>query len=197
MPVFAKKDKSILFIHVPKAGGSSIEKLATQLGWSEIFSIRGKSLNDIHYCKASLQHLHAAVLQEIFHFSEFDSIFTIVRHPFARMKSEYYWQVTQKLTNHRVSEWIELAFSRFQEDPFVYDNHIRPQVEFVPPYDYANVFKVEEDGVNHSRQIFDALSEKKCKRRFLERLYRRLAQNEIVEKKSVKDVRTEADFKKN
>lgn len=147
MPIFLKNDKVVFFIHIPKSAGSAVERIARDLGWAEEFSIRKKSLNDIKYCKSSFQHLHAEVLDLIFKFEEMDSVFTIVRDPFSRLKSEYYWQARQGITNLNVKDWICDTFDKYESNNYVYDNHIRPQVEFLPSGSNIKVFKLEEGGV--------------------------------------------------
>jgi hypothetical protein len=47
MLVFTRNNDSILYIHIPKSGGSNIEHIAPQCGWEESFSVRGKPFNKI------------------------------------------------------------------------------------------------------------------------------------------------------
>ncbi|WP_353180665.1 sulfotransferase family 2 domain-containing protein [Salinisphaera sp. T5B8] len=197
MPIFTKGNKSVLFIHIPKSAGSSVEKIAAYAGWTESFSIRGRSLREIPYCRASFQHLHAAPLGELFRFDKFDAVFTIVRNPFDRVKSEYYWQRVQGLTHLSVAEWVGDRFSRYQDNPFLCDNHIRPQIEFVPNGVHVDIFKLEDKGVEGACQIFGSrraggLGNLKNLKHALTRRRPR----ETFEKKSCKNSATEADFEK-
>lgn len=154
MPIFSKKSKNVLFIHIPKSAGSSIERIGRDLGWTESFSIRGKSLDQISYCRASYQHLHADVLEYLFDLEDFESVFTVVRHPFERLKSEYYWQLQQGLTSLPAANWINHTFDSYLSNEFLFDNHIRPQVEFIPELEKMKVFKLEEGGVKSAEKIF-------------------------------------------
>ena len=192
MPIFSKDNKNILFIHVPKSAGSSIEKIGSDLGWSESFSVRGKALKDLEYYKASLQHLHAESLELLLNLDKFDSIFTVVRNPFSRFKSEYYWQRSQRITNLDVDEWISDTLEKYSKDHYIYDNHIRPQVEFLPDHDNLKVFKLEESGVERAKDIFLSFSSgggKSWKKLFFSKSipYRQ-------EKRSVKDPDIEVKF---
>lgn len=194
MPVFSKGKVNILFLHIPKSAGSTIEKIADDLGWEESFSIRGKSLKEIRYCKASLQHLHAKPLESILNFQQFDSIFTVVRNPFSRFKSEYYWQRSQRITELSVDDWVFDTFERYWKDSYVYDNHIRPQVEFLPSSAQFEVFKLEERGVERAKELFcDYFNESRNVNSWVGRL-RLLFTPERQEKRSMKDPEIEASF---
>lgn len=158
MPVFSNSNKNILFIHIPKTAGSSIEKIGKDLGWVESFSVRGRSLNDLKFYKSTPQHLHAKPLELIFNLDQFDSIFTVVRNPFNRLKSEYYWQYSQKITDLDVDEWVPATLDQYLYNAHIYDNHIRPQVEFLPKSKKVEVLKLEEGGVELAKNIFLSLS---------------------------------------
>ena len=195
MPVFSRDGRVILYIHIPKSGGSSIEKVAKEAGWSESFSVRGKSLKELTYYKATLQHLHADILNMLFNLEEFDSIFTVVRNPFSRLKSEYYWQRSQRITRLGVDEWIDDTFTKYKKNNFIYDNHIRPQVEFVPKCNHVEIFKLEENAIEKTKHLFSKLTPKTSQCDLLKRsLIAKFSGNIIQEKKSVKDPEVEAKF---
>lgn len=194
MPVFSKGKSNILFLHIPKSAGSTIEKIGADLGWEESFSIRGRSLEEIKYCKASLQHLHAKPLESILDLDHFDSIFTIVREPFSRFKSEYYWQQSQGITELSVDDWVPDTFEKYERNSYVYDNHIRPQVEFLPNSAQLQVFKLEEGGVEDAKKIFLSLSKESRDVRSWAKRLTSLFTPERQEKQSVKDPDIEARF---
>lgn len=204
MPIFTKNKNNILFIHIPKSGGSSIEKIGSDLGWKESFSIRGKTLSEISLYKSSFQHLHAKPLSEILNLDAFDSIFTVVRNPFNRLKSEYYWQQKQNLTNLAVDEWIEEIFSNYYRNSYIYDNHIRPQVEFIPNTKNTNVFKLEDNGIEKVKSLFLSIQNNSKKERspstFFSDKNESLKEACFVanrhEKRSIKDDSVEASFEK-
>lgn len=158
MPIFSRENKNILFLHIPKSAGSSVEMIARDLGWTESFSNRGKSLMELSHYKSSLQHLHAYPLENIFNLNEFDAIFTIVREPFSRLKSEYYWQKSQGITNLNVDDWIRDTFEKYRENNYIYDNHIRPQVDFIPSQTSLSIFKLEQEGVRKSKELMMSLN---------------------------------------
>jgi hypothetical protein len=154
MPVFTRNNDSVLYIHIPKSGGSSIEHIASQCGWEESFSVRGKPLNKIKFYKASPQHFHESLLSDIFNFNEFNVVFTVVRNPFQRIKSEYYWQKSQGITASSPTEWIARVFNEYSDDKYIYDNHIRPQVEFIPKGSNSKVFRLEDGAMDEVKSIF-------------------------------------------
>ncbi|GAA1710134.1 hypothetical protein GCM10009809_03100 [Isoptericola hypogeus] len=143
MPVFIKDDRAVLFVHVPKAGGSAIEKHFRSAGYTMHYR-DGKTgpgtLNKYQQC--SPQHLHAALCAELLRLDRFDAIFTIVREPLARFRSEYSMRAKTRLedgTRHldtsaaAVEHWATKVMKRYLKDPYVHDNHLRPQSEFVVP----------------------------------------------------------------
>ena len=145
MPVFTKNKKSILFIHIPKCAGSSFERAMKVDGWSEYFSIRGVGLTDMSWSKVSPQHFHAELLQQCFEPKKFEAIVTIVREPFKRLVSEYFWQLKQGITILEPNSWLDDVFLKYETNKLIYDNHIRPQSEFILPE--TKIFKLEENGV--------------------------------------------------
>lgn len=194
MPIFSKGKINILFLHIPKSAGSTIEKIGADLGWKESFSIRGKSIEELKCCKASLQHLHAKPLATILNFDQFDSIFTIVRNPFSRFKSEYYWQRSQGITELSVDDWVLDTFERYLGNSYIYDNHIRPQVEFLPSGVQVKIFKLEEGGVEKAKEEFWNLSSEPRNVNSWVRRLTSLFTPERQEKRSLKDPEIEAHF---
>ena len=140
MPIFSKEGKSILFVHVPKAGGSSIEAFFELNGFKIAYldTGGGDSLN--HLTRCSPQHMHADMLKANLNLNAFDYIFMVVRHPFSRLKSEYLMHEENRRVSFRA--WVYRIFDSYRVDSYVADNHIRPQSQFYLPG--ANVFKIED-----------------------------------------------------
>lgn len=146
MPVLIRGNEAVLFIHIPKCGGSSFEEHMKERGWRELLSIRGVHTSQLNFMYCSPQHMHAELLSKIVRLDMFDSIVTIVRDPLRRLMSEYSWQLEQKITSLCPDQWIKYTFEKYSSDPFIFDNHIRPQSEFI--LDSSLIFKLEENGVN-------------------------------------------------
>jgi hypothetical protein len=145
MPVLRLDGRSILFVHVPKAGGSALERVFGQSGWKVLYrdpKERGDSMNRLRRC--SPQHMHRAMLETIFELDRFDGIFMTVRDPLARFRSEYAMRDPGHVTADaaQVEAWAESAFRRFARDPYIWDNHLRPQSEFYVPG--CRVYRLED-----------------------------------------------------
>tara|TARA_B100000242_G_C42907092_1_gene420629 strand:- start:58 stop:660 length:603 start_codon:yes stop_codon:yes gene_type:complete len=154
MPIFSKQNKIILFIHIPKCGGSSISRIFQQNNWDVSFSLQGKNISEIQYLKSSPQHYHGEIIKNIFNISKFNKTFTIVRNPFNRLKSEYYWQLNNKIsTNITPEDWLNNVIEKYSQNKYIFDNHIRPQNEFI--LEQVNIFKLEEGLKKVYEYIFD------------------------------------------
>lgn len=146
MPIFKTGPKLIYYAHVPKCGGSSVAWYLRKRFGEVAFS---DSRFTAHppagvWSRSSPQHIDALSLSRLFPPGFFDASFTIVRHPVARLVSAYHFQVeVEKSISVAVefSDWLgDLAELR-EENPFLYDNHVRPMSEIVP--EGAQVFHME------------------------------------------------------
>lgn len=87
------------------------------------------------YRLVSPQHMHARLLSETFDLSRFDLIFTILRDPLERFRSEFAFR-NPGLANSEVSErcvedWWFAQKVELARNPSHLDNHLRPQKEFL------------------------------------------------------------------
>lgn len=144
MPIFIKNDLSVLYIHVPKTGGGTVLQMFKENGFT------------VHYCdtsnitagfnsyrRCSPQHYHADLLSATLRLERFDYAFMSVREPINRLKSEFLWRCYANGTKEiDPNAWARHIFSRYRDNPFILDNHIRPQHEFV--MGSVDVFKYEE-----------------------------------------------------
>lgn len=157
MPVFRKGTRKYLYIHIPKTGGSSIERAFTDAGMDMEYQdgrVSETSWNMIRRCTP--QHMHGEMLETIFKIHKFDGIFTVVRDPLSRLKSEYLWRHRDDeftVDGASVERWAADAFGEYPRDQHMFDNHIRPQVDFLVKG--VQVFRFE-DGLE---QMASALNE--------------------------------------
>jgi len=133
MPIFSREGRNLLFVHVPKTGGSTIERIFKRSGWTTYFletRATGADLFPLRRC--SPQHYQAELLRELIDVSRFDVRFMIVRDPVARFRSEYLMRNTKdpRTDAASVEAWADRAFTRYRTNPYVFDNHLRPQHEF-------------------------------------------------------------------
>jgi uncharacterized caspase-like protein len=82
--------------------------------------------------------MHAAVYRPLIRAGFYDHGFAILRDPVARLVSEYRYRAGQvrRRTDKAMppfGAWVGRSFRRYDRDPYVLDNHIRPQTEFVVP----------------------------------------------------------------
>jgi len=139
MPYFKNKDINLLFIHVPKTGGSSLEtyfssKFNIPLNNKSLFHfIKDKQLlNENIKIKSSLQHItynQIVKYSKIFNI-DFDNIkiITIVRNPYERFVSDlfYFSLITTDSTKEAV---FDILHNYLVSDK--YDNHNIPQHTFI------------------------------------------------------------------
>jgi len=173
MPVFMKDGKNILFIHIPKAAGSSMESIFRKSGYFMGYHDHGhkmpNSMNHLRRC--SPQHMHAEMLEGHFVIDRFDLIFTVVRNPYDRIRSEYvmrYGYLTNRESLISFSNWITNTFEKYRQNPYIYDNHIRPQSEFITRK--CHIYHLE-DGLD---SIFQNLNQNFDLNLNLERVEKRL-----------------------
>ena len=148
MPVLEKNGYRVLFIHIPKCGGHSLEEMFRTSGWQVSY----RNTRPGNHIRITPQHYHANILDVIFDMRKFDSIFTVVRNPYDRFVSEYKFRNRKKLASGDaldMNAWARKAIYWYQNNNSVFDNHLRPQYEFVLPkakiYPFENLSHVRRD----------------------------------------------------
>jgi len=156
MPSLALDDRLIWFAHCPKAGGTSVERFMVERwgaavghlhwGWDLWWTGGGWRRADP---PCSPQHLTWADAAPRLPRAP-DAAFAVVRDPVARMLSEYRWQgharrgtrAGRALARLPFSTWLGIMLGLAARNPYAFDNHLRPQADFVPPG--ARVFRLED-----------------------------------------------------
>lgn len=132
MPIFKKGGRNILYIHIPKCGGTSITEAFRDMGYTVLLHIGG--LPPQEALVASPQHLTCADLKSIIRLDEIDEIFTVVRNPYSRLFSEYKWATRGMTVSSDIppfDQWSVEQIAMAKNDPNHADNHIRPMVDFI------------------------------------------------------------------
>lgn len=147
MPVFKKKNLTVLFVHVPKTAGSSINKLFLENGFE--MSYYSESSREPYKGLCGPQHMDRQLLIEEFgDFSQFDYMFSVYRDPLDRHLSEFTWAPWglmghDKYTSEAFEDWTRRIFKVYERSPYQFDNHIRPQSDFyiegMDVYDYEDI----------------------------------------------------------
>ena len=146
MTIFIKQGIKILFVHIPKTGGTTFTDVMTELGWEPSFCIRGKNLSELTHLKTTPQHYHARLLKKILNLEEFDLQLGIIRNPFERIKSEFYWQNRKTKSYPDPENWFKAIREDYKNNKYIHDNHIRPQRQFTTPE--TEIHKLEDNGIS-------------------------------------------------
>ena len=131
MPYY--KNKKLLFIHIPKTGGSVIEENIHKKTPETLYSDFTNSLLDFPYNQKSLQQQFYTT---IYKFRDklsvnFDNIkiFSVVRNPYDRIISDLFWSslIKKDFTAGQVYNVIKNNYL-YRDD---LDNHNEPQYKFI------------------------------------------------------------------
>lgn len=145
MPYFYNKDINILFIHIPKTGGSSIEvylskKYNIKLDQNSLWYKQIFDYNFIYDSnKITPQHQTYTTLYKYrnefkINFHDNLKLITIVRNPYDRIISVFFWWklITIKSTKEEV---FKIMSKYVYENSNIYDNHNIPQYKFITDND--------------------------------------------------------------
>ncbi len=152
MPLFRRGPQTVFFVHIPKTGGTSVEETFKSEGWIEALRMK----DALGYLPATPQHLQADLYTKLVPAQFYDYAFTVVRNPFARLASEYRMRKEEGSWSGGFGEWLDLRLREYAENPYVADNHLRPQVEFLVPD--LQVFRFEDGIANILAKVFARLS---------------------------------------
>jgi hypothetical protein len=138
------RNLKLCFIHVPKTAGSSIEKALNWQGANHLIGPLNKKYN---VCP---QHLYWSEIKEEVPEAEKFLKFSIVRNPFDRLVSEYFYAKQYKC---RPNSFVkDLSFTSFVDEflklpgkdrQFIFDRHLEPQVNFIKDCENLNLFYFE------------------------------------------------------
>lgn len=166
MPILTVGTKKVLYIHVPKTGGTSVERAmesyGTVSGTVDMRLARGFRCHPQHFHGELLRQVYATDARATRH--DFDYVFMTVRDPLRRMVSEYRYQKNAAQSSQLgfwaarsfgFSAWVRYSLGRYAVNRFYLDNHFRPQSQF--EVWSPEIFRLE-DGLQPVVDRLDALT---------------------------------------
>lgn len=137
-------DKQVIFLHVPKTGGTTIKRL---------FGI--DQLDDPDPgIRPSLQHLTCELLRQQIGSEKYDGYykFAFVRNPWARIVSDYFWrqQLPKKRPVLPFAEFVGNAQKLVLEKSYYeqeFGDHFIPQTQYTVDVDDVLRFERFEEGI--------------------------------------------------
>ena len=158
MPFITLAGKNMLYMHIPKNGGTTVESwLATvaplhfstdyNLGYSPTF-------------RSTPQHFTADDIQKLFAEGFFSYSFLFARNPYNRIESEYrhlhkIGHLKKSLKNLFIiptfDQWTKESLQKIKSDPWIWDNHLRPQWEYI--YPSSDIYKMEDGLLNGIKSV--------------------------------------------
>lgn len=152
MPYY--KNKKILFIHIPKTGGTVIEHEIKKKDKQTLYSGFRNNILQAPYNKISLQHQYYSTLYKYrnklnINFNDI-KIFGVVRNPYDRVISDLFWYNLIKKNYNSTQVYYVIKDNYLKRTDL--DNHNVPQYKFVESEDgqlekNIKLFKTEE--LNH------------------------------------------------
>ena len=131
MPYY--KEKNLLFIHIPKTGGTVIEDNIKKQTPQKLFSCFNNTILDFPYNNQALQHQFYTTIYKFrdrldINFNNI-KIFSVVRNPYDRIISDlFWWELIEKdFTAEQVYNIIKNNYL-YRDD---LDNHNEPQYKFI------------------------------------------------------------------
>lgn len=144
MPIYRIGSTKVLFIHIPKTAGMALDAHLKAHSTAAIFSDRLVMPKGVF----GPRHQPARVLTKVFLPEMIDYAFTVVRHPVARLVSEYRYQrrgSAFQLSRFRFmgfDTWLRYSMWRIRSHPNWRGGHFRPQTDYLC-FD-AQVFRYED-----------------------------------------------------
>ena len=133
MPLLRVNKKNVLFVHIPKTGGETVEHYLRQV--ARIGFFHSNSRQRLFDCTP--QHFDNEIYRVLFPAGFVDYSFAFVRHPVDRIISEYKMRIGSRFQQNKpvltFSQWLEKSVKLLQEVPRYLDNHLTPQSKFLNP----------------------------------------------------------------
>lgn len=138
--------KKCIFIHIPKTAGTSVEQFIRDNGKNEIYYFGVKNKRSLHH------YTSLDLKKEIPTFFNSYYKFSIVRNPYDRLLSEYYWTPIKDIgykSGATKAEFLDYVSNIVKNNLYsnnIYNEHFIPQYMFVYGKKLLvdNIFKYED-----------------------------------------------------
>lgn len=113
---------------------------------------------DQRWNKSSPQHVNLTAFERLIPTEFLAASFAVIRHPAQRLRSIFLYQrdVVESIRADAIfSSWLRTIPDLRQQNPYLFDNHLRPMSEMVPKN--AKIFKLDE-GLEPMVRWFDGLA---------------------------------------
>ena len=148
MPYY--KDINILYIHIPKTGGTTIESEIKKKYKQTLYSRKTNNILPFPFNRISLQHQFFRIIKFYKNILNVNfnnlKVFTIVRNPYDRIISDLFWFKLIKKSSTPEEVYKVIKYKYLNNNNL--DNHNRPQWKFICNYkneliDFIKIFYTE------------------------------------------------------
>ena len=140
------REKKLLYIHIPKTGGTSIEKLFLQENGSDLEQypkFNPDVLTGINKKGKTLNHLKLGEYKEFVDISEY-FIFTVFRNPIDRLVSSFNFQNYIRRQNNSFDFYLDLVeemnIQKLNTNKYNY-LYVEPQINYFKGYKIDKIIK--------------------------------------------------------
>lgn len=156
MPVFSRYGKVVLFRHVPKTGGTTLNQLVSKISSVKV-SLYDPGHKEERVFGISPQHFDNRHLSELFpDMNIFHLDFMIVRNPLERLKSEWRSrQLRNAGSRQPFASWVAESLEKAEKNLETDDNHFQPMISFLGSN--TQVFRLEDGLERPLKRLFRTL----------------------------------------
>ena len=147
MPLFRLGDRVVLFVHIPRAGGTSVQTYLSRSAESAM-----AAQEETGALPVAPAYFHRDIYAQLLDPAFYDYAFAITRHPLDRLVSAFLAYADEDAS---FEAWAEEVFDRYGSDPYLLGNAVRPQSDFL--LDGMDTFRLEDGLDKAATALSDAV----------------------------------------